>query len=316
MSTSKATVLVTCPPMLGMIDNFRPRFAEAGIDLVAPNVVQIMTEDELCDFLPDMDGWIIGDDPATARVLEAGQVGKLRACVKWGVGVDNVDFNAAKNLGLEITNTPGVFGKEVADVAMNYVSGLARQTFMIDREIRTQNAWPKPSGISLAGKTVALVGLGDIGMETAKRLLAADMKVIAYDPFAKTPAGMSIQRAEWPSRVAEADFLVFTCPLTNDTRHMFNAELLNHLKAGVRVVNVSRGPVIDESALIKGLNDQTVHSAALDVFEIEPLPDNSPLRSFDRCIFGSHNGSNSSDAVARVSETAMDLLFGFLEIKG
>lgn len=316
MSTPKATVLVTCPPMLGMIDSFRPRFAKAGIDLVAPNVVQIMTEDELCDILPGMDGWIIGDDPATARVLEAGKAGNLRACVKWGVGVDNVDFNAAESLGLKITNTPGVFGKEVADVAMNYVSGLARQTFLIDREIRTQKAWPKPSGISLAGKTVALVGLGDIGLETAKRLLAADMKVIAYDPFAKTPADLSVEREDWPNRVAEADFLVFTCPLTNDTRHMFNTDLLASLKSGVRVVNVSRGPVIDENALIKGLNENTVHSAALDVFEVEPLPDGSPLRSFDRCIFGSHNGSNSSDAVARVSETAMDLLFGFLEIEG
>lgn len=316
MSTSKATVLVTCPPMLGMIDSFRSRFASAGIDLVAPNVVQIMTEDELCDILPGMDGWIIGDDPATARVLEAGKAGNLRACVKWGVGVDNVDFKAAESLGLKITNTPGVFGKEVADVAMNYVSGLARQTFLIDRDIRTQNAWPKPSGISLAGKTVALVGLGDIGLETAKRLLAADMHVIAYDPFATTPGDMPVDRANWPERVGKADFLVFTCPLTNDTRHMFNADLLPALKPGVRVVNVSRGPVIDETALIKGLSNNTVHSAALDVFEVEPLPDGSPLRTFERCIFGSHNGSNTSDAVARVSQTAMDLLFGFLEIEG
>jgi len=312
--TSSTTVLVTCPPMLGMIDEFRAIFSDAGVELVAPEVVQVMTEDELCDLLPEMDGWIIGDDPATARVLRAGKEGRLRACVKWGVGVDNVNFKTARALGLKITNTPGVFGKEVADVATNYVSGLARQTFLIDREIRTNMAWPKPSGISLAGKLVALVGLGDIGRETARRLAAADMKIIAYDPFADTPEDVPLERATWPQRISEADFVVFTCPLTDDTRHMFNVDLLPELKPGIRLVNVSRGPVIDERALATGLETGIVHSAALDVFEVEPLPAASPLRKFDNCIFGSHNGSNTRDAVARVSEKAIALLFDFLEI--
>jgi len=300
--------------MLGMIDEFRAIFSDAGVELVAPEVVQVMTEDELCDLLPEMDGWIIGDDPATARVLRAGKEGRLRACVKWGVGVDNVNFKTARALGLKITNTPGVFGKEVADVATNYVSGLARQTFLIDREIRTNMAWPKPSGISLAGKLVALVGLGDIGRETARRLAAADMKIIAYDPFADTPEDVPLERATWPQRISEADFVVFTCPLTDDTRHMFNVDLLPELKPGIRLVNVSRGPVIDERALATGLETGIVHSAALDVFEVEPLPAASPLRKFDNCIFGSHNGSNTRDAVARVSEKAIALLFDFLEI--
>lgn len=314
--SSTPKVLVTCPPMLGMIDDFRPRFAAAGVDLIAPNVVQTMSEDELCNLLPEMDGWIIGDDPATSRVLKTGMDGNLRACVKWGVGVDNVDFNAARSFDLPITNTPGVFGKEVADVAMNYVSGLARQTFLIDRQIRTQNEWPKPSGISLAGKTVALVGLGDIGFETARRLLAADMQVIAYDPYAEDKNLPHLEHANWPERVNEADFIVFTCPLTDDTRHMFDHALLEHLKTGVRVVNVSRGPVINEAALLAGLETGLIHSVALDVFEVEPLSPQSKLRTYERCIFGSHNGSNTVDAVARVSNTAIDLLFGFLEIDG
>ncbi len=314
MSKHKPKVLVTCPPMLGMIDEFRPRFKDMGVELVAPQVVQIMTEDELCGILPEMDGWIIGDDPATARVLETGRAGRLRACVKWGVGVDNVDFEAAGKLGLKITNTPGVFGKEVADIAMNYVSGLARETYSIDREIRTKKAWPKPCGISLADKIVGLVGLGDIGFETAKRLLAADMNVIAYDPFAAEVVLPGLDRATWPDRVGEADFLVFTCPLTSDTRQMFNDDLLDALKAGVRVVNVSRGPVIAEKALLAALASGVVHSAALDVFEVEPLHSNSALRTYERGIFGSHNGSNTRDAVARVSHLAIDLLSDYLEM--
>ena len=116
---------------------------------------------------------------------------------------------------------------------------------------------------------------------------------------------MDTQSAVWPDRIGEADFIIFTCPLTPQTRAMFNHDLLAKLKPGVRVVNVARGPVIVEEALIEGLRSGLVHSAALDVFEVEPLPADSPLRGFDRCIFGSHNGSNSADAVRRVSRIAI-----------
>lgn len=305
-------VLVTCPPMLRMIDEFRDRFADAGIELVAPEVVQTLSEEELIRETPTFDGWIAGDDPATEQVLRAGVAGRLRALVKWGVGVDNVDFAAARHLGLKVAHTPGVFGAEVADIAMNYVGGLARETFRIDREIRLHNGWPKPSGISLAGKTAALVGFGDIGRQTARRLLAADMHVIVYDPVAEPGADPAVELAPWPERLGEADFLVFTCPLNPSTRGMFNDALLPLLRQGVRVVNVGRGPVIATSALVSALESGLVHSAALDVFEDEPLSPDSPLRRFDRCIFGSHNASNTEDAVRRVSRKAIDILFEFL----
>ncbi|MCR5876723.1 hypothetical protein LRS10_22730 [Phenylobacterium sp. J426] len=119
-------VLVTCPPMLRMIDEFRPVFADRGAELVAPEVVQTLTEEQLIELLPTFDGWISGDDPATERVLTAGVAGRLRGLVKWGVGVDNVDFEACRKLGLQVAHTPGVFGREVADIAMGYVIGLAR----------------------------------------------------------------------------------------------------------------------------------------------------------------------------------------------
>ena len=159
--------------MLGMIDSFSPTFDKHGVAVTAPNVVQTLSIEELIQLLPQHDGWIIGDDPATREVFAAGKAGQLKAAVKWGIGVDNVDFAACKDLGIPITNTPNMFGAEVADIAMGYVIALARETFQIDDGIR-QGHWPKPRGISLAGKTVALVGFGDIGKSTARRLLAAD----------------------------------------------------------------------------------------------------------------------------------------------
>ncbi|MXO67079.1 phosphoglycerate dehydrogenase [Altererythrobacter endophyticus] len=298
--------------MLGMIDEFRDEFSQRGMELFAPTVRQTMSEEELIELLPNYDGWIIGDDPASSRVLEAGAAGNLRALVKWGIGTDNVDFDAAQRLGLPISNTPGVFGKEVADLAMNYVSGLARQSFRIDREIRQDNGWPKPAGISLAGKTASLVGFGDIGRNTAKRLLAADMNVQVYDPSYAPFEGLNVQPLSWPEGLDKADFIIFTAPLNANTRHMFNPDLLPVVKLGVRIVNVGRGPLIDETALIEGLADGTIHSVACDVFENEPLPFDSPLRAYPDNIFGSHNGSNTADAVSRVSHRAIELIDGFL----
>lgn len=310
-------VLITCPPMLRAVERFRPLFAARGIEITTPNVVQILSEDELVELVPNFDGWIIGDDPATARVFEAGKAGRLKAAVKWGVGVDNVDFNACTRLGIPISNTPGMFGREVADIAMGYVIALARETFSIDRAVKS-GGWIKPAGISLAGKTVALAGFGDIGRNTAKRLLAADMNVIVYDPFYKAAPGFeAVESAVWPERIEEADFIVITCALTKENRHMLGREALAKAKNGVRVVNVARGPLLDEIALAEALHSGKVHSAALDVFEIEPLPQVSSLRQFgDRCLFGSHNSSNTVDAVERTSLKAIDLMSEFLGVTG
>lgn len=308
-------VLVTCPPMLGLIEEFRAVFTDKGIELVTPNIVQTLSEDELCKILPEMDGWIIGDDPATERVFTAGKAGNFKAAVKWGVGTDNVDFRACRKLNIPIVNTPNMFGAEVAGIAVNYVIGLARQTFLVNDGVKA-GKWLKPAGISLMNRTVALIGYGDIGRQTAKRLHAFDMKINAYDPFAK-PTREEMANYEfkkWPRDLGDADFVVITCALTADTQHMINADTISQMKEEVRIVNVSRGPVIDEKALIEGLKSGKVHSAGLDVFEEEPLPMDSELRNFERNIFGTHNGSNTVDGVRRATELAITSLFGFLNI--
>lgn len=300
-------VLLTCPPMIGMVDKLTPLFEQYEIELTIPKIIQTVSEEELEELVPLHEGWIIGDDPATRKVFAAGKRGLLRAAVKWGIGVDNVDFLACKELNIPIENTPNMFGAEVADLALGYVNALARNTYEIDRAVRALE-WPKPSGISMAEKTVALIGFGDIGKNTAKRLIAADMQVIAYDPNFNNPSNLSIQAAVWPDRLGEADFIVITCALTKTSLRMLNADSLAKCKKGVRVINVGRGPIVDEKALINALESGVVYSAALDVFEEEPLPEHSRLRSYPRCIFGSHNASNTEDAVKRASEVAVTKL--------
>lgn len=308
-------VLITCPPMLRQIDQFREKFTDLNIKITTPDVVQTLTVEELIDIVPQYDGWIIGDDPATSEVFEAGKAGKLKAAVKWGIGVDNVDFSACERLGIPITNTPGMFGAEVADLAMCYILGLARDAFFIDREVRS-GKWPKPAGISLVGKTIGIVGLGDIGRNIAKRANAHDLNILGWDPYAHSLPDYITLQNNWPSGIEKCDFVVFACALTDKTKHLFNESILKKLKLDVRVINVSRGHLIEEAALLKGLSSGLVNSAALDVFENEPLKLEHPMLAFDRCILGSHNASNTIDAVIRASNKAIDLLHGMLKQEG
>lgn len=308
-------ILVTCPPMLGMMQRFAPLFDERGLRFDAPEVKQVLSEEQLIKCIADYDGWIIGDDPATRAVFEAGARGHLKAAVKWGVGVDNVDLDAARELGIPVANTPQMFGNEVADVALGYLIALARDLFAIDRSVRA-GGWSKPRGISLAGRRASLVGFGDIGQALARRLLAVGMRVTAHDPYYRPQPGLeAVVPRPWPEGLEEADALLFACALTPDNRHMLGARELERARPGLRVVNVSRGPLIDEAALADALEAGSVHSAALDVFEQEPLPADSRLRGFgERVLFGAHNSSNTEEGVIRASELALDLLCGFMDV--
>jgi len=311
---NKMKVLVTCPPMLGMFEEFVEQATALGIELVAAETTQVLTEEELIELLPHYDGWIIGDDPATKQVFEAGLTGKLKAAVKWGIGVDNVDFAACKELNIPIINTPNMFGGEVADVALAFLLGLARETYYIDREIRTNHGWPKPAGMSVAGKTVGVVGFGDIGRSTVKRLSGFDVNVTVYDPGVEGNEGFDfVTRKNFPEGLEELDFLIFTCALNQHNFHMLNADAIAKLKAGAKVINVARGPLIDEKALISALQSGHVSAAALDVFEEEPLPKLSPLRDMPQCIFGSHNGSNTKEGVRRATFEAISKIAMFLK---
>ena len=301
--------------MIQRIDEFRGVFESKGIELVIPEFIQSLSEEKLLDLVPTVDGWIIGDDPATKNIFEAGKRGKLKAAVKWGVGVDNVDIKAAERLGISISNTPKMFGNEVADLGICYLLSLARSAHFIDREVR-KGLWVKPAGVSVTGKTIALVGLGDIGLACARRLKGFDVKILGYDPFTSLnafEAGVD-QILEFPEKLNEADFILITCALTKDNIHLINKRTIAEMKDAVFIINISRGKLINEVDLAEALESGKIKGAALDVFEMEPLDIESPLRSFQQCIFGTHNGSNTVEAVKRATEQSMTLLFGYLNL--
>ena len=308
-------ILLTCPPMIGMVDAFSEDFENANFDVTVPEFTQEMSEDALCDIIGDYDGWIIGDDPASRRVLEAGVKGKLKACMRWGVGTNNVDFDAFKEFNIPVENTPGVFGREVADLACHYVTGLARDTFTVDRNVK-QGEWFKPIGQSLWSARALIVGFGDVGQSLAKRLLAHDMEVWFYDPHVeKSEIVQGCSKVTWPHALSHVDYVIFTAPLNETTHHMLNEQNVELVKKGIKLVNVGRGPLVSEAALLKGLREGYISAAALDVFEVEPidLKTHQELLTFsDRLVFGSHNGSNTEQAVKNVSTLCISRLKEFL----
>ena len=304
-------ILVTCPPMLKALKEKKSFIDDLGFNLNTPDVTQIMSEDELINLLPQYDGWIIGDDPATRDVVRAGSLGKLKAAVKWGVGVDNINFDAFNEFSIPINNTPGVFGDEVSDVALGYVIGLARDLFIIDRSVRVGH-WIKPAGISIKEKIFGVVGFGDIGKQFCKKIKQLGGFVRVYDPQYNQRNLSNYDYVDefvgWPNNIETLDFIVLCCALNKSNYHLINKDIFSRAKDTLRIVNVGRGPLIDEKALINALQNESIHSAALDVFENEPLSLSSELIGFERCILGSHNASNSIDAVIKVSNQSLEMM--------
>ena len=217
--------------MINQRQSFEEIFQSLGIEPTWAQIVQQYTEQELIQILPEFDGWIVGDDPCTREVLSAGTKGKLKAIVKWGIGVDNVDFKACDDFNIPVENTPHMFCDEVADLAMSYITNLSRKILDVHNGVRNQE-WLKPIGSSLKDKKIGIVGLGNIGINIVKRVQVAGMNVCGYDPFFKDLTENDIQRLTWPERIEELDYLVLACSLTAENKHLINSKVISKFKKG------------------------------------------------------------------------------------
>lgn len=306
-------MLITCRQMQNCIAMFRHRFDERSIEVDMPLIVQQPTEDELIAIIGLYDGMIAGDDPLTKRVLA--HADRMRVISKWGVGVDGIDLDDARSRGIAVMNTPGVFGDDVADVAMGYVVMLARQLHRIHESVE-EGGWLKHEGRVLSGSTLGIAGLGTIGRAISRRARGFGLKLIAHDvaPGAfDNPEASEVSPVSLDDLFRLSDFLVLSAPLTAETMHMVNSRTLGLMKRGSYLINVARGPLVDEHSLAAALQARQIAAAALDVFEEEPLPSDSRLREFTQCVFGTHNASNTTEGVLRASAQAVDNLFSVLD---
>jgi len=258
-----------------------------------------LSEQELIGIIPPFGGLIVRSQTrVTADILNA--AAKLRVVGRAGVGVDNVDVEAATRRGVVVLNAPGGNTISTAEHAFSLLLAVARKISQADANIRSKN-WDKKNfeGVELYNKTLGVIGMGRIGSELSRRAIAFGMRVVAYDPYLSATRARSLQVElvdELDDLLASADFISLHTPLTAETRHILDAARLQKTKRGVRIINCARGGLIDETALVQALADGHVAGAALDVFEIEPLPHDSPLRSAPNLVLTPHLGASTAEA--------------------
>jgi len=274
---------------------------------------QGLGEASLCAELPGFDALLVrSKTTVTARALE--HAARLRLITRAGIGVDNVDLAAASRRGVIVTNVPDATTTTTAEHAIALLLALARRIPAADRHLRGGGfERSRFVGSELAGKTLGIVGLGRIGRVVADRALGLKLRVLAHDPFLPTgatplPGVACVPLAEL---LAAADFLTVHVPLTDATRGMIAARELAAARRGLRVINAARGGIVDEAALVAALDSGQVAGAALDVFEHEPLPADSPLRRFDQVILTPHLGASTAEAQLRVALEAAAQIVDF-----
>jgi len=285
-------------------------FAEMGCDV---DVITGETPDQLIARIGDYDGLAIrSSTKVTKEVLAAAK--KLKVIGRAGIGVDNVDIPAASAQGVVVMNTP--FGNSIttAEHAIALMFALARQIPEANEQTQA-GLWPKNGfmGVEVTGKTLGLIGAGNIGSIVASRALGLRMKVVAFDPFL-TPeraVEMGVEKADLETLLARADFITLHTPLTNETRNILSRENLLKTKKGVRIVNCARGGLVDEAALKELLDSGHVAGAALDVFQTEPAKD-SPLFGTKNFICTPHLGASTTEAQVNVALQVAEQLADYL----
>jgi D-3-phosphoglycerate dehydrogenase len=252
--------------------------------------------DELRVLIPGYDGAILGLDICDASVIE--YCDKLKVISRYGSGVDQVDLEAASRRGIAVTNTPGANKIAVAELAIGLMFSLARNIPQVASAAR-ENIWKRGAGWELSGKTLGVIGFGEIGREVAARALALGMRVIAYDPFWSMNVD-GIDRVELAFLLANSDVVTLHTALTPDTEHLINATSIAEMKPGAYMINTARGQLIDEQALYDALKSGRLGGAAVDVLHDDP-PTDHPLLKLENFIATPHIGATTRESVLRMA---------------
>jgi D-3-phosphoglycerate dehydrogenase len=265
-----------------------------------------ITPEELPNVLPAYDGMVVRSRTKVRQPL-IDVCPNLKVIVRGGVGLDTIDHEYAKSKGIAVMNTPLASSASVAELAVGYMFMLARSLYKASSTMKAEK-WEKKAfeGDEIGGKTLGLIGVGNIGKETAKRASALGMTVVAYDPYVKEIAG--IKMVSLDELLAQADYISLHLPKTKESANMISTAQFAKMKKGVRIVNCARGGIIDENALYEALTSGQVAGAALDVFAEEP-PTDWKLLKLDNVIASPHIGAATKEAQARVgAEVAAKLI--------
>ncbi len=275
-----------------------------------------ITEAELLPIIANYDAVICGDDEYTSDVLDAGVAGKLKFISKYGVGLDKIDLNHAKQLGIPVTNCPGVNQVSVAEHVMALLLTFEKNVHLQFNTTK-EGSWKRLIGNEIFNKTIGIVGLGAVGKELAKRASAFGMYVIAYDLnpdsefLDQNPTVKFVRNID--EIFADADFISLHVPHTPSTEYLINESVINDkIKKNVILINTARGKLVDIGALKEGLSSGKIRGYLTDVLEIEPIAENEPLKGLDNVIITPHVGSRTYQSVERQGSMAVQNLLNMI----
>ena len=304
MDLKKCRLLVT-PTSYGIYDPTLKTELENQVESVIYNTTgKPLSSEQLRQLLPGVDGYIAGLDQIDKDALQTAD--HLKVISRYGVGVDQVDLETAKQKGIVVTNTPGANSSSVAELTLSLMLVLARKIIDANGAVRN-GEWPRYAGVSLEGKTIGIIGLGAIGKEVAKRLAGFGCRILAYDPYINNAAAISdsVELVGFEDLITASDFISLHVPLLAETRNLIQKDILAKMKKGAFLINTSRGEVVNEADLCEALQSGWLKGAALDAFSEEPPSKENPLLSLPNVITTPHLGAHTDGATSNMGWMAM-----------
>jgi D-3-phosphoglycerate dehydrogenase / 2-oxoglutarate reductase len=311
--------MLTRPQIVNVDCNFsyeleQQRISEAGADFV---LRRARTEDEIISACQDAAMVLFenADTPLNGRVIAA--LSRCRAIVRYGVGVDSIDMAKAAERGIIVANSADYCTEEVSDHATALIMAAARRVAFLDRKIRL-GGWlgynPHQPLRRVSCLTLGLLGWGRIAQAVARKMSGFQMRILVADPYVQSaPRGSPVELVSREQLLRESDLLSLHLPLNGETKYLINERTLGLMKPSAVLINTSRGGIVDEAALVRALQQEKLGGAALDVFEVEPLPAGSPLRSLERVILTPHYAASSQDSMRHLHGTVTDSVVALLK---
>lgn len=307
-------ILLTSTSFIDTPGEHQDRLYNAGLEI--DTLRGPVKEAVLLPIISKYDGIICGDDEITRQVIKKGTEGKLKVISKYGIGLDKIDLETAKELNIPVTNCPGVNQVAVAEHIIAMLFSYYKNIHL-EYNITKKGSWQRLIGHEVSGKKIGIVGLGRIGKELVIRMQALGLDALVYDPyldedFVKQNRIKSADKLE--ELVLEVDIIALTLPLTEISKGIINSKLLSKAKRNVVLINTSRALIVDQNSLIGSLKNGKIKAFLTDVLEEEPMIENHPLLQFDNVMITPHIGSRTYESVQRQGLMATENLFRVLKI--
>jgi len=287
------------------------RFKEAGYEVIFSTPGQQPSEQELLSILPNCIGMLAGVESITAKALQSAK--NLKAISRNGVGTNAIDKKAAEKLGIKILTTPGANARSVAELAFGHILSVVRSIPFCDSAVKKE-VWKRKKGIELKGRTLGIVGCGNIGKLVAKFALGFDMKVMAYDPVKDDSFKPSddFNYCSFDELTRSSDIISLHCPPNEDGSAFIDSRIINNMKDGVYLVNTARAELLDVQAVLKAVDTGKIAGLTLDVFWPEP-PNDWQLAKHPDVVATTHIGSYTKESIDRATGMAVDNLINELK---